>query len=83
VSREGPPTRLARVAGNGPIPVGSIEWEEHLEAHASYIARNSHKEGYRLLGPERIAELGGFGYLALVSLLGHPPRTWRPGKPAP
>lgn len=69
-----------RVLGSPGRPLevrGSVDWSEHLAAHESYVLKNRGKKGYRMLSAERIAELGGFGYEAIIALLGHPPSSWR------
>jgi hypothetical protein len=69
--------RVVRVAGSGSKPDGVIDWDEHVEAHTAFIQRNLHQPNFKLLSAERIGELGGFGYAALVRLLGRKPTTWR------
>ena len=63
------PVQFDRKAGK---PDGTIAWEEHVKAHAGYVA-----EFGSLQSAERVAERGGFGYRELVALLGHEPLTWR------
>lgn len=57
--------------------VGRIDWDEHLETHRAYVAKNRHSKEFQLLSAECIAELGGFGYTAVERFLGRPPATWR------
>lgn len=47
--------------------LGTIAWEEHVEACAR-----------RKVDPERIAAAGGLDYAAVALLLGRVPATWRP-----
>lgn len=59
---------------------GSISWEEFLEAHAQYLKIKSSRP-FKFFPPERLAELGGFGYEAVTSFLGHEPTTWQRDSP--
>jgi hypothetical protein len=72
--------KRAPVQGDRAIPIGTpgrepgtISWAEHEQAWLTYAAR-----GHGGQSAKRIAERGGFGYLELVDLLGHAPKTWEP-----
>ena len=54
-------------------PVGSITWEEHLEAWNVY----NNKSPF-ILDAMTIAQRGGFAYKELCRHLGHEPTTWKP-----
>jgi hypothetical protein len=60
---------------------GSIGWGEYLLAHEKYVrfCQQKHRKTrrFRCFTPERLAELGGLGYDAVTSFLGHEPTTWR------
>lgn len=78
VQGEGYPGGKGHVDGRD-LPLkgaGSIEWAEHLEAYAAYVARYGTGQS-----AERLAERGGFGYWELTDLLGHEPKTWLPRRP--
>lgn len=55
----------------GQLP-GTISWEEHLEIYEAYRKKYPSVDQ----SAERIAERCGFGWGEIVSLMGHPPRTF-------
>lgn len=53
--------------------LGTITWDEHVEAFAVHRAKNPAFG----LSAKKIADRGGFEYLELVTYLGREPSTWK------